>query len=127
MREVTGCAALGLYGRMFVDKRSGSLYVTLGADSTLIGIRSQHLVFKGAVRIMTIGASHQAFINLVVKGLRERRLGVSVATVAERWFRSFQQIGLDLGRVTAMTTCTIYTGFAMGASFEVRVGARVTG
>ena len=44
---------------------------------------SQFLLLEGAMRVVTIAASHQPFINFVMERLGKSRLDVSVAGIAE--------------------------------------------
>ena len=62
-------AALRLDGRMFVEKRSELIKVTLGADNILSRIQLHHLGLKGTVGIMAVTAFHQSFGDSVMEGL----------------------------------------------------------
>jgi len=76
-------AALALHRRVFKHEGPARLRMALGADSILIGGGLDIVVAERAVDIVAVAALDQPFIHLVVEGLRERRLDVCVALVAE--------------------------------------------
>lgn len=98
VRVMAPRTSLGRDHRMRIDKRAGGLGVALHAYCSAAGTAVQHRggVLQGslerAVRIMAVGAFHQAFIHLVMKGLSERRLDIGVAAVAELRLRYLEQV-----------------------------------
>jgi len=116
---------------MLKDKWTGSLGVALGADRVLIGSRLQLLSFEGAMRIVTIAIAQQPLIDLVMEWLRERRLHLGVAGVAELRLRDFEQIGFALKGVWAVTVGAAHLGVAMRVAmrgaFEVGMRSGVAG
>jgi len=93
-----GCVApqtpLRLDRGMLVNERPTRLCVTFGADRILIGRGFQVVVPEGAVRIVAVRASHEAFIHLVVEGHVEGRLDVRVALEAKRRLFGLEQDSL---------------------------------
>ena len=90
VRRVARDAALGLDYGMLKDKRTCGLGVALGADRVLIGSRLQLLAFESAMRIVTIAAAQQPFIDFVMERLREGWFHVGVAGVAKLRLRDFE-------------------------------------
>ena len=83
MRIVARSAAFRSDWRVFIDKRACFFRVTLNADGVPGDAASQFLLLEGAMRIVTIAASHQTFIHLVMERLRKSGLDVSVAGIAK--------------------------------------------
>ena len=80
---MAGNAAIDLYDRMLIGKGSGRIGVAFGADHVLVIGGAQLLALECAVRIVAIRATHQAFIDLVVKRLREGWTHILVASEAK--------------------------------------------
>src|SRR5215469_5873382 len=83
VREVAKCASLRFDRRVLIHKRTGLLSVAFHAYRISGDAAAQFLLLKRPVRIVTVTATHQPLINLVVKGLRESWLNVGMARVAE--------------------------------------------
>jgi len=75
---------------MFEDKRASRLRVALAADLILLGCGPEHLLPEGAVRVVTVGAFHQAFVDLVMERHVELRFLLRVALEAKRRLRGLQ-------------------------------------
>ena len=90
VRRVARGAALGFDHGMLKDKWTGGLGMAFRADRVLISRRLQLLGFEGAMRIVTIAAGQQPFIDFVMERLRERRFHVGVAGVAKLRLRDFE-------------------------------------
>ncbi len=88
--EMAGETALSLDGWMFIHKGSHCIGVTFHADCILVCAGLQHLVLKCAVWIMAVAAFQQAFIDLVVEGLREGSLYIGVALITKLRFGDFE-------------------------------------
>ena len=56
------------------------------------------------MRIVTIAAGHQAFVNFVMEGLGEGRFGIRVAGVAELWLSLNEEMFVCDGFVNAVAT-----------------------
>src|SRR6266702_224763 len=125
VRRVARDASLGLDYRMLVCERPRVLRVALGADRVLIGRRPQVLVLERAMGVVAIAAFDQTFIHSVVEGLRERRLHVRMARIAELRLRNLQQARLRLRLVYAVATDAAHAGFAVGRALKVRMRPRV--
>ena len=83
MHQMTGLAAVNLYGLMLEYKRPLLVRVAREADRILRG-RSAHLLrFHGAVRIVAIGTLDEALVDAVVKRHVEFRLLREVAGIAK--------------------------------------------
>ena len=80
-------ASFCLDRRMLVDERTGNLGMTFHTNSIAGNTAVQRLLLKRAVRVMTVTAVHQSFIDSVMKGLGEERFYISVAAIAELWLR----------------------------------------
>ena len=65
---------------------------------------------------MAVAALEQAFIHLVMEGLRERRLDVCVALIAERRLFGLEQLGFICGDFAS-------GGYTSGAVDAVATGA----
>ena len=74
---------------MFINKRALLIGVTFDASCIYTSGESGLFQFKTAMRVVTIPAAHQAFQNLVVKGLIELVLYFAVATQAKLRVASF--------------------------------------
>ena len=107
MRRVTTCTAVGLYGHMFIHKRS--LFVDMAREANLVSIgKSPDLPQGGrAMSIVAIAALNQTFVDAVVIGLAKVSLGSRMAAIAESRLRLNQQVFRFLGvmrRVAVQTT-----------------------
>ena len=73
------------------------------------------------MRIVTIAAIHQSFIDLVMERLSKSGLDVSVAGIAELRLRNLQKARLASGLMNAMATRTTYVCFSMCGALEIRM------
>ena len=126
MRRVARDTALSFDHRMLKGEWPCGLGVALGADRVLIGSRLQLLGFECAMRIVTVAAGQQPFIDLVMERLRERRFHFGVAGVAELRLRDLEQIRLALGRMHAVTVGTADFGVAVGGALEIWMCSSMT-
>ena len=99
MRRVTRDAAVGLYRRMFVDKRPLLVCVTLDASRVSTGRQSCLLKLETAVRIVAIAALHCAFQHLVMKRQIELVLRFAMTTETELRFAVFEQLQIREARL----------------------------
>jgi len=106
---------------MLIDKWTGSLGMTLHADRVSGYAAVQLLLLERSVRIVTVAATDQPFVHLVMKGLRKGRLYIGVAGITELGLRNLEQILFALKRMDAMTTCTPHVRFPMGGTIKIRV------
>ena len=91
MRCVTGDTAFGLDRRMFVDKRTLLVCVTLDAGGVRAGGEPRLLELKTAVRIVAIAAFQRAFKHLVMERQLELVLGLAMTTHTELRFARPEQ------------------------------------
>ena len=96
MRRVAVHAAACLYRRMLISERSGSIDMAFRTDGILVCGSAELEILEGAVRVMTVVAVNQSFIDLMVKRLIEGDALSLVAGVAKRRRIHLQQIGLAL-------------------------------
>ena len=83
MRIVARTATFRSDWRVLINKRTCLFRMALYTDGVPGDAASQFLLLEGAMRIVTIAASHQSFIDFMMKRLRKSRLDVSVAGIAE--------------------------------------------
>ena len=83
MRIMARIAAFRSDWRVFINKRACLFRMALYADGVPGDTASQFLLLEGAMRIVTIAAIHQSFIDLVMERLSKSGLDVSVAGIAE--------------------------------------------
>ena len=90
MRRMTSNAAFSLNRRMFVNKRSLLVCVTL--DASCIRSRRQSRLFEleTAVRIVAVAALHRAFQHLVMERQVELVLCLAMTTETELRFAVFE-------------------------------------
>jgi len=91
VRCMTGNTAFSFHRRMFVNKRTLLVCVTLYASSVCACRKSCLFELKPAVRIVTVAALHRAFQHFVVERQIELVLDLRVATQAELWLVHLQQ------------------------------------
>lgn len=118
---MTECTALSLNGRMLIDKRTGRLGVALHADRVSGYAAVQLLRLERPMWIVTVAATNQPFVYLVMKGLCKGWLDIGVAAVTELRLRNLQQIVFALKRMDAMTTCAPHIRFPVGGTFKIRM------
>lgn len=123
MREVAGDAALDFDRRMLIDEGAAVFDVALCADEVLVGTGPEKLVLEGAVGVVAVGAFHQAFIDLMMRGLREGGFDVGVALVAEHRLCQLQHAGLWSEGMHAVTADAADAGLSVSGALEVRVRA----
>src|SRR6185437_1906969 len=83
MRKVTCGAALGLYNRVFKQKRPGSRGVAIRAEGVLPARRSWTLLLLGAMRIVAICALNEPVLDIVARRHLELNLDLRMAAIAE--------------------------------------------
>ena len=127
MRRVAECAAFSLDDGMLVDEGAGVLLVALDADRILLRGGLGHALLECAVRIVAVGALHQALIHLVMERLGEGGLYVLVALLAENLLRGFQELRIVLRAVNAMAGRADDLSLSVGGALEHLVIALVTG
>ncbi len=114
-------AALGLHRHVLVDERSLLVDVALVTNG-IPARQTPHLFYScRAVRVMAVGALHQAFIHPVMKGFGKVRLGGSMAAVAQLGLLLNQQILLALGVVRRVTVKTSNCAAGVGGLGKVRL------
>ncbi len=92
VRSVAAYTTLRFDGGMLEDERPARLRVAFGTNGVLVCGGAQIRFAHGAVRIMTIAALHQAFVDLVMEGHVEEWLYVRVALEAELWLIDLEQL-----------------------------------
>jgi len=91
---------------MLEDERSGFIRVASEAD-LILGSRSPELAGQeSAVRVVTITAADQSFIHTVMKWLRELRLYLGMAAIAEHGLRHREERTFHLGMMSRMAIDT---------------------
>jgi hypothetical protein len=75
---------------MLIDKWTGNLGMAFHTDRVSGNATVQLLLLKCSVRVMAIAATDQSFVHLVVEGLREGRLYIGMAGVAELGLRNLE-------------------------------------
>ena len=125
VRGVASQASLRLHRCMLINERPARLRVALGADRILIGRGLQVVVSEGAVRIVAVRASHEAFIHLVVEGHIEGRLDVCVTSEAKHRLFGLEQDSLGSSLMHGVASKTAHVGLGMGRSKEVRMSSCV--
>ena len=123
MRSVAPQASLRLDRGMLVNERPTRLRVALGADRILIGRGFQVVVSEGAVRIVAVRASHEAFIHPVVERHIEGRLDVRVALEAKGRLFGLEQDSFGSSLMHGMAGDAAYVGLGVRRSKEVRMSS----
>ena len=92
MRRVTRDAAVGLDGRVLVNKRT--LLVSMALDAGSIGAGRQTRLFQleSAVWVVAIAALHRAFQHFVMERQIELVLCFAMTTQAKLWLALSQQL-----------------------------------
>jgi len=92
MRRVTRDAAVGLDGRVLVNKRT--LLVSMALDAGSIGAGRQTRLFqlKSAVWVVAIAALHRAFQHFVMERQIELVLCFAMTTQAKLWLALAKQL-----------------------------------
>ena len=125
MRGVAPKAPLRLHRGMLVNERPARLRVALGADRILIGRGPQVVVSEGAVRIVAIRASHEAFIHPVVEGHIEGRLDLCVALEAKNRLLGLEQDSFGSSLMHGVAAQTAHIGLGVRRAKEVRMSSCV--
>ncbi len=125
MRDMTKAAALGLDGRMLVDKWTGNFGVALHTDCISGDAAAQLLLFERSMWIVTVTAAYEPFVHLVMEGLRKSWLDVGMAAVTKFWLRNLEKIAFALKRMNAVATGATYPRFAMGRTLKIGMGSCV--
>src|SRR5262245_17715237 len=121
MRRMAGHTAFGLDRRVLKSKWTGLVGVTSKANR-ILGRRSAQLVSpEAAMRVVTIAAGNQSFVNPMMKGLGEVRLDLEVAGIAKPRLRRLQQGRLHRGRVNRVAVDASHVVLDMLGAQEVRV------
>ena len=115
-----------LYRRMLISERPSCIDMAFRADGILVCGSAELEILEGAVRIMTVVAVNQSFIDLMVKRLIEGDALSLVAGVAKGGRIHLQQIGFTLGVVHAVAVQTTHSGLGVPGTREVRVLIGVT-
>jgi hypothetical protein len=126
MREMAGGASFGLHNSVLVDERSSRFSVALGANRIHLRRRSQIFLIECAMRIVAVGTLDEPFLDFVMEGHIELRLGVGMALEAELRLRDFEQLIFILSRVNIVAADTAYICFAVGGAVKVCVLALMT-
>jgi hypothetical protein len=79
------------------------------------------------VGIVAIGAFEHTLRDAVMEGLREGRLHIGVALIAERRLLGLEQDGLGFELVHTVAADAADTGVSVGGSLEIRMVACVAG
>src|SRR5262245_2942081 len=102
MRRMAGHTAFGL-DRGVLKSEWTSLVGVAGKANRILGRRSAELVSQeAAMRVVTIAAGNQPFVNPMMKGLGKIRLDFQMAGIAEPRLRRLQQGRLHRRRVNRM-------------------------
>ena len=92
VRRVTRDAALGLDGRVLVNKRTLLVRVTLDTCRVSTGRESCLFKFETAVWIVAVAALHRAFQHLVMERQIKLVLRLAVTTQAKLWLALAEQL-----------------------------------
>ena len=125
VRKVARGATLSLDGRMLVNERPERIDVALGANGVLGRTRPKEVRLEGAVRVMTISALQQPFVDLVVERLRKSGLGIGVALIAERRLLRLKHLRLRHKLVGAVAVRATDQSLTVSGPLEVGVRANV--
>lgn len=99
MRRVTRDTTFGLHWRMFVNKRSLLVCVTLDASGVSTGGQSCLLKLETAVRIVAIAALHCAFQHLVMERQVELVLRFTMTTETKLRLAGLEQFDIREARL----------------------------
>lgn len=91
---MAGNAAFGLYWRVFVNKWTLLISVTLNTSSVCTGSQPRLFEFETAVRIVTVAAAHGAFEDFMMKRQVKLVLDLRVAAYAQLRLTGFKQFGM---------------------------------
>src|SRR6185295_780571 len=96
---MTSDAPISLDRRMFVNKRS--LFVCVTLDARGIGARRESCLFEfeTAVRVVAVAALHRAFQHLVVERQIKLVLRFAVTTEAKLWLALAEQLEIRDARL----------------------------
>src|SRR5665213_181035 len=122
---MAGRAALGSHRSMLERERPAHIRVALGADGVLVFSGLLIVGQERPVYIVAVAALDQPFVDLVVDGHIELRLLVSMALVAERRLRSFQQLLFSVAGMYAMAARAAHVRPGMRGTIKIRMSARV--
>src|SRR5438309_11666374 len=111
MRSVAGDAAFGLHWRVLEYERSCLVRMAAKANLILCSGRTQLARHEPAMRIMTIAARHQAFVDAMVNGFGELWLDLEVAAVTQHWLSHHQKSAFHFGMVCRMAVNAAYVIF----------------
>jgi hypothetical protein len=125
VRKMARGTALCLDRRVLVDEWSECLDMALGANGVLGCTRPKEVRLEGAVRIMTVGALQQPFVDLVVERLRKSGLDVRMTLIAECRLLRPKHLRLRYKLVGAVAARTTDQSLTVGGPLEVGVGTNV--
>jgi hypothetical protein len=92
MRRVTRDAAVGLNGRVFVNKRTLLVCVTLDAGGIDARRQSRLFQLKSAVWVVAIATLHRAFQHFVMERQVELVLCFAMTTQTKLWLALAEQL-----------------------------------
>ena len=122
MRIVARTATFRSDWRVLINKWTCRFRMALHADDVPGDAASQSRCLEGTVRIVTIAAFHQAFVDLMVERLRKCGLHVSVAGITELRLRNLEKAGLASEFMNAMATQATYVCSSVCGALEIRMG-----
>ena len=126
VRRMAGRAAFRLYHIVLVNEWSRRLAVALGADRIHLRRCTQILLIERAVRIVAIGALHQAFFHFVVERHVELRFRFGVALIAKFGLCRRQKLLVIRTVVNAVAAYAAHFVFTMRRVLEIGVLSLVT-
>ena len=97
MWRVTGDAPFGLHRRMFEDEGPRLLGVASKANLILRCGRAKLACQETAMRIMTVAARHQTFIDAMVDRFGKLGLNLKMTAVSEHRLRHSQKSAFHFG------------------------------
>jgi len=121
MRLMAAPASLEFHRRMFEDE--GPRLVGMAAKANLIlrcG-RAKLACQKTAMRVMTVAAGHQTFIDAMVDGFGKLGLNLKMTAVAEHRLGHGQKSAFHLGMVCRMAVNAAYVVLQVLGAQEVRM------
>ena len=121
VRRMAGRAAFYLHDLVFIHERSRFVRVTLETNLVLRSRSPQLPGQESAMRIVAIGALHQAFVHSMVEWPVELLVLVEMAAVAQRRLLSLEQEVFFFCMVRIVTIRTAYSVLQVYRPREVAV------
>jgi hypothetical protein len=118
VRRVADRAALDLHRFVFIHEGSGFVGVTLEANQILRGRGSQLPGQESAMRVVAVGAPHEAFVDPVMEGPGKLLLLVEMAAVAKRGLACLEE---ELALFRMMGVVTVGAGHPVLEVYGTRV------